>query len=486
MAIISFGEYRPDVTDYKGQYSHTIFNAVPQGDGYGPFKKLSAVTSALAAPCRGIFHARKSDGSIVTFAGTTTKLYQLNNTDLTWTDVSKSASTYTALSTGHNWQFVQFNNDVVAVQQNAPPQVFDISTDSAFSDLGGTPPNAAYVTVINRFLLLGGIESHVFRVQWSDLDDITNWSTGQSDFQDLADGGLVRGISGGEFGLILQDSSIRRMIYAPGSPYVFSIDRISIDDGLLSPYSLVQAGDRVFFASPQGFKMLPAGGYPVPIGREKIDRTFFADFDKDSPEFFLGAHDPKSQRVFWSYRSLSAPNGVFDSILCYDWILDKWSKLTFTGQFITSLARSGITLENIDDAFGSDIDTIVLSSFDDISVSSSAALSGVDSSNAVGFFTGDNLEATLVTPEQGDDIKRIRIRGLRPVTDATASVGSIVYRDTAQSSTTTTAESAINSIGQCDQNINTRYARGKLRIPEGATWTYAAGIEPDVVTVGRR
>ena len=42
------------------------------------------------------------------------KLYKLNNTNFTWTDVSKGSSTYSALPTGDMWRFVQFNNFVLA------------------------------------------------------------------------------------------------------------------------------------------------------------------------------------------------------------------------------------------------------------------------------------------------------------------------------------------------------------------------------------
>jgi hypothetical protein len=232
--------------------------------------------------------------------------------------------------------------------------------------------------------------------------------------------------------------------------------------------------------------MLLPGGYPTPIGREKVDRTFFADFNSDHPELFIGAHDPKNNRVLWAYKSISGADAVFDKVICYDWVLNRWSPLMVTGEYITSLARPGLTLEGIDAAYGSDIDTIELSSFDDISLGARAALSCVSGAHEVGFFTGDNLEATLITPEQGDDNKRVRIRGFKPITDATAALGSIVYRDTAQAAATTSDESPINSVGLCEQNLNTRYARGKVRIPAGSTWTYAAGVEPDFVGVGKR
>jgi hypothetical protein len=92
----------------------------------------------------------------------------------------------------------------------------------------------------------------------------------------------------------------------------------------------------------------------------------------------------------------------------------------------------------------------------------------------------------MITPEQGDDTQRFRVRGLRPITDATSPECSVVYRETAQSSSTTTTESTPNTTGICEQNITARYARGKMRIPAGSSWNFASGIEPDIVIAGRR
>src|SRR5215831_11573041 len=98
MPLLPYAEYKPDVSDYEGQATRTILNVIPRGDGYGPFPAFSAYSSALPAPCRGAFYALKSDGTVVTFAGTATKLYRLNNTDFSWVDVSKSGAAYSALS----------------------------------------------------------------------------------------------------------------------------------------------------------------------------------------------------------------------------------------------------------------------------------------------------------------------------------------------------------------------------------------------------
>jgi hypothetical protein len=93
------------------------------------------------------------------------------------------------------------------------------------------------------------------------------------------------------------------MSYVPGSPVVFQVERISQDKGLFGPYSIIRAGERIFFYSTQGFHRIDPGGFPTPIGRERIDRTFFADLDRSNLQLFIGAADPRNSRVFWAYKS---------------------------------------------------------------------------------------------------------------------------------------------------------------------------------------
>lgn len=511
MPVMPFGIYSPDTSDYEASNS-TINNVVPRGDGYGPMQALLAYTSALPSACRGFFYARKNDGSIAVFAGTSTKLFTLDNSTLTWTNASIAGpaslllangvsflklvdntshlnfaaltvgTSYSALSANAQWQFAQFNNYVIAVQANVPPQVYDLTSSTNFAALGGSPPQAAYISIVNRFVVLSGIASpNVYRVQWSGLNATTTWTSGvnQSDFQDFGDGGIVRGVTGGEFGLIFQDAAIRRMTYAPGSPYVFGIDRIATDDGLFAPYSLISAADRVFYCSPQGFKMLAPGGYPTPIGKEKVDRSFFADIDGGNIQLMIGANDPRTTRVYWAYKSINGVTGSFDKILCYDWALDRWTPITASGEYITSLSKPGITLEGIDAAYGSNLDTLTISSFDDISNAAYTTVSAVDASHKLGFFTGETLEATLESGEHGADGRRIFVSGFRPVCDAATVYGSVGYRETISAARSYSAETLVNSIGKCDARVSTRYARAKLRIASGENWTFATGVEPD-------
>src|SRR5262249_54265595 len=156
-----------------------------------------------------------------------------------------------------------------------------------------------------------------------------------SDFQDLPDGGIVRGIAGGESGLIMQDGSIRRMTYAPGSAVIFVFERISESQGLFAPLSLTRAADRVFYVGNDGLKQIQPGGYPQPIGRERVDRTFFADVDQSALQLVIGATDPRATRWYLAYKSLAGQAGLFDKVLVYDWTLDKLSLISVTGEFLS-------------------------------------------------------------------------------------------------------------------------------------------------------
>jgi hypothetical protein len=142
-------------------------------------------------------------------------------------------------------------------------------------------------------------------------------------------------------------------------------------------------------------------------------------------------------------------------------------------------------------AIGGSLDQLPFS-LDSISSGALAQLCGVSSAHAIGFYSGGNLAATLQTAEQsagppagqGDGTRRLRVQGLRPVTDAAAALGAVAWRDTLQAAPTLSPATAIDALGRCPQNVSARYARGQLLIPYGAAWSFAAGIEPQVVAEG--
>jgi hypothetical protein len=481
MPLLPWGEYKPDVSDYEAQATRNINNVIPRGDGYGPFQDFSIYTGAMPAAARGAFYALKSDGTSVTFAGTTTKLYRLNNTDLSWSDVSTGGGSYAALSSSAQWQFAQFGNLVFATQANAVLQVYNLSSGVDFQPCAGSPPQASYISVVGRFLVLSGLLSNPYRIFWSGLNATTTWTAGvnSSDFQDFADGGIVRGVAGGESGVIFQDQSIRRMSYVPGSPLIFQIDRIAEAKGLYAPYSIIRAGERIFFYASQGFQKIEPGGVPVQIGREKTDRTFLADLDKANLQLFMGAADPRSTRIYWTYKSISGQTGLYDKMLGYDFLMERFFPVSMTGEWLLGISQTGLTLENLDAISGS-IDALTLS-LDAYATAVQPELGQFSSAHRLGFFRGNNLEATLETAEQGGDGIGIFCNGFQAITDAATHYGSGSYRQTVSAPATSGPEVLVNSrTGRCDFRRDANLQRFKARIPAGESWTFCAGVRPDI------
>lgn len=577
MVMLPFADWRPDASDLNAAYTQRLRNVVPRSDGYGPFRGIETFTQALPAACRGYFVARATDGTVRIFAGTSTKLYLLDNTTLAWTDVSASAGTYTTLDEGANWVFAQFNDVVIATQRNDDMQAFTISSSSEFADLGSdmNRPRAGWIAVVGRFLVACDLAATPGYISWCGLNEITNWTPGtnSSDTQPLPDRGVPKAVVevGGGVGVILQEGGARRMIFAPGSETVFQIDVLQNVPGILATYSAVVGLGGCYYLSTKGFALVDAEGSFSPIGEERVNRTFLGDLPETAPaalralsydagqaRLVVGVADPRRNVVLWAYKSSAGDDAEFDLGLVYHTVLKRWSPVEVAGQYLASVSRPGLTLESLDgiapgaqavlgcddngsglvrvtvgstsgwttgsyktitgvvgtteangtwqitvidgtniDLVGSTFATAYDSggvvagsldaltfSLDNVSTASLAAISVVDADGKLGFFEGDTLEAELVTSEQSLSGRRMYINGIRPVTDAVSAFGSVLSRDNLNAEETEWDESEIDDDGYCPLLAEGRYARGKLRIPAGTSWSFASGMEPDATQAG--
>lgn len=394
---------------------------------------------------------------------------------------------YAALTASAQWQFAQTGSLVWATQANDVLQVFDLSSASAFSNSLGSPPQAAYISVVGRFLVLSGLLSNPYTIQWSGLNNFnasTSWDnvTLQSNSQNFPDGGVVRGVAGGEFGVIFQDQAIRSMSYV-GGPVIFQIERITQDMGLFAPYSIVRAGSTIYFYAGQGFYKIDRGQAPVQIGRERVDRTFRMDLDQGNLQLFMGASDPRTSRVYWAYKSGAGTVGTYDKILGYDSALDRFFPIAMTGEYLLGISQSGLTLENLD-TLSTSIDALTLT-LDAYANSVQPEIAQFSNAHKQGFFRGQNLEAIMQSSEQGTDGNVIYINGFKHIGDAATAYGSLSWRETQADTPTTGTEVARNPrTGNFDVRKESRYQRMQVRIPLGTSWTFSAGVEPSVNTSG--
>jgi hypothetical protein len=343
MAIksITFTEWTPDQPSIVENLSYA-YNVVPAAVGYTPFPSAVDYSDAASEDLNSVFAGRFSSTTNV-FAGGATKLFKFDSTDLSMDNVSKSGN-YTNIE---KWNFVQFGNTVIAANNLDKLQGFTLGSSTVFADLAVNAPVAKYVTVVRDFVVAANLDSgtNANKVQWSDINDESDWTSGatsQSDYQVIADGGNIRGITGGEFGLVLLDRAIVRMTYI-GSPFFFQFDTIAKGLGCVEGNSVTKYGNITYFLGEEGFYSCD-GQTITSIGNEKIDRWFWSNANISKLPEMSATVDSFRKIVVWNFETTFAKRGL----LIYNWQVQKWSYGETDAQVIATSASAGATLEGLD------------------------------------------------------------------------------------------------------------------------------------------
>ena len=483
--MIPLGQYAPDQPIFGSEFASVAKNVVPKtARSYGPLNDFAVVSDALTARAQGGFSAKDLTNASHNFAGDASKLYKLSSS-LTWADVSKVGGYSCAPE--EFWEFVQFGAYVIATNQADAIQYFLLGTSSVFADLSADAPLAKHIAKIDPgFLMAGNVSGVPNRIHWGEYNDPTSWpvpgtaaaEAAQANLYDLPSGGAVQriiGAVGGADGLIFMENAIYRMDYV-GPPAVFEFHEIERGRGLDAPQSVVNIGPLCCYLSVDGFRRTD-GGVPVPIGSQRVDDTFLADVDDDFVNRVVGCLDPISKLIFWIYPSISTGGGACDRVMIYHYELDRWSYGEISTEYVYQSLSSGQTLESLDSISGS-LDALPLS-LDHRSYAGGRTLIGAfNTAHKLAYFTGSPLAATVETGEFDPANSRIIVQGIRPLVDSDDAVTvALGYRSTPGGTPTFATATARGSDGVCPQRIATRYAKARIAIPAGSTWTHAQGIE---------
>lgn len=479
MPIIPFAEWLPDMPALGGAAREAL-NVVPAAASYRPLNSLTSISNALTARAQGAAWFRGTDGTVKMFAGDVSKLYLLDN--VTWDDVSQAATTYATPSDG-NWRFTQFGSLAFAVNGVDDLQSFDLAAGTNWEDSAGSPPSgAAFIATVGNFLVLGKIGSNPQRIQWSPYNNATGtWGSiaaTQADLQDLPDGGDVTGLVGGEYGVVLQETAVRRMTYE-GPPVVHRIDVIARDIGCSVPNSVAGFINRAFFLHKSGFYMVVGGQQVLPIGRDKVDRTFWGEFDEVNLHRCSAAIDPVRSLYVFAYPSNGGGgSGLPNRLLIYNWATERWSHASIECEIVFGgVSQQSYTLEQLD-SFGT-LETLPYSL--DSSYWSGAVsllLFAFDSDHKSGSFSGTTLEATVETGEfNPGNGRRSIIRGCRPLIDGGSPQIQIGARETQQASVGYTTAVGLTPAGMAPVYTSGRYFRLRASQPAGAVWQNMQGID---------
>ena len=471
---IQFEEWLPDqpsVTSLRDAK-----NVFPTSIGYSPFANAEDFSGNASENLNSVFGSKYGD-EVAIFAGGGTKLFKLDATDLSLDDVSKAGG-----YSGGTWHFVQFGGVVIAANNQAKLQAWTIGSSSAFADLDTNAPVAKYVTVVRDFVVSAniGAGAETNKVQWSDINDETNWvsgTTSQSDYQVIPDGGNITGLTGGEIGLIFLEKSIVRMSYA-GSPLFFQFDTISRGLGCIEGNSIAQYGATSFFLSDDGFYKCD-GQTVTGIGTEKVDRYFYNDADLTDLDSMSASVDPIKKLVVWNYKNVDGGR----SVLVYNWQLNKWSRVETLTTGVGSITTTGYTLEGLEAVLGyTNLETIPASLDDRLWVGGKFLFAGFTGAKIV-TFTGSNYNSELITPDLEVGYNSVATLVRPQIDNGSANVKVASRReldDNIQfgSSVTTSSE------GRASVRSAGRYHRFSIS-PTG-NWTNATSIDVDFKPQGNR
>ena len=488
---ISFGEWLPDQAALGNRGVTNVNNLVPYGGGYRPLAAMAAYSSSsLDARCQGATAAQDANGNTWIYAGDATKLYRLLNG--TFSDVSKAGGYNVPVD--DQWEFTQYTNTLIATNITDPVQSVSVG-GSAFADLivSTNKPKARHCAVVRDFLVLGNTSdatdgAQPQRVWWSALDDITDFdpdAVTQCDFNDQHEGGWVQRIVGGaEYGMIVQERSISRMTYV-GTPLIFQIDPIDRQRGSPIPGSIIGWGRLVFWISDEGF-FSSDGQQSYPIGQDKVDHTFWDQFDFANFGRVSAAIDPINKLVMWTFPGTGSTGGNPNKVYIFNWVDAKWSQADIVAFFLVRLATQGYTLEELDQ-FSTSMETLTPSLDSRQWSGGEARMAAFGSDNKLYFFTGGNLQAVIETGEiQPIPGKRSRISTIRPLVDTANVAISIASRVRDADAATYGSSVTINTDGEAFTQSEGRYHRARLSLSSSTSWTHALGVEIGFVPEGIR
>lgn len=460
-----FSEWLPDLGD-NGEHLTLADGVYPIGNGFAPVGSPQENTDAIPSTYLGGAAYVGSSGTAALLAGSSANLYRYSG--LSWASVLGGLSA-TA------WDFCQFG-DLVVCTTGAAPVKFDIEGGTAGA-LGGSPPSATMcATVAEGYVFLAGEPDNEHTVLWSAFNDAEGWTSGVggSGFKELYSGGRVTGLAGGEYAIVLQENQVTRASEAGEGSFAF--DPISENIGCMTQGSVGQEGRMVFFYSQRGF-MMTEGNTVIPIGNERINRTFRERYTRDDIISLISCSvDPSNSRVFWAMP---------DRLWCFNWELDRWSTITVQNNGLFSGFSANISLEALDSIYPGGVDTIPFSLDDPRFSGGVPRMYVVQPDRKLYTLSGSNMKASWELAEMDNNVAN-RYRRARPNSDSLSY--SLTMKGGQQRGALNKVKTFTNlrPSGDMDIRFRARHIKPRLEIPVGAEWTYCKGIEFEFEGSGRR
>jgi len=475
MAIskVTFTEWLPDQPGVVGALTNAK-NVFPKAVGYGAFPEEEDYSLAASETLNSVTAGIDSSGNTKVIAGGSTKLFLLDSSDLSLDNVS--GTTYNSTT---RWKFTQFGDYLIAANGQDTLQYAELSSTISFQDLDASAPTARLITVVRDFVVAGNTNTAGNQVVWSGINNPNTWGNTaitQADNQIIPDGGEVRGITGGEFGLILLEKSIVRMSYV-GSPIIFQFDNIARNLGCYESNSVAQWQGVTYWLADDGF--YACNGETIEaIGAEKVNRYFFDTLQESTIETMSAAVDPFRALIIWGYPTIDDNY----RLLIYHIPTKRWSYVDTNVNGISEMATPGITLEGLD-AFSASLDALQTSLDSRQWQGGKLLVAGVEGSKII-TFTGSSKSGLITSADLETGANMSMVTLVKPIVDngsASIAVDSRMNLSEAVSFGDATAADSENRVG-----MRAQVGYHRVRVIPSGNWTTAIGFEVDIQQAGGR
>lgn len=481
---IQLGEWLPDLPAYNNPGALLAKNCIPEVLSYHSMNDLAPFAAALTEAALGSFWIRSPTGSIFNFAGTSDKLFLFDG-EMTYDDVSKPATSYSALS----WDWTNFQRRVIATDGATAPQYFDVGDSATFDDLPGSPPIAQCVGNVRDFVMVGdyqiGSEREEGGFAWSAFNNSNLWtpslSTQSGRRRNRGSGGKVQRIVSGTRGVGFRQDDILAISYI-GPPNVFQWDDVTVNHGTDAARSVCWSKDFIFYHSIEGFKRINRQSMKIDdIGANKVDKWFRNNASSVDVPNMQGTVDRRNKLALWVFRS-SGSSVTFDRLLIFNWAANRWAYAVLNIELIGEFASVGLNLDTIGAVLGGDIDSASINVDSDAYSGGAVSLLAFNSAHRASTFDGDPLVAEIDTKELALPDKRLYVNGAAPVVEGTTGPAVEVAPLTRTLPTTDPQLGSFSAVtpatGKADMRVNSRYHRYRLRITGGFDHAKSVLIRP--------
>jgi hypothetical protein len=193
-------------------------------------------------------------------------------------------------------------------------------------------------------------------------------------------------------------------------------------------YSIASREPLTILADSGGLFQLNSDGSIAPIGFEKIDRTVFSRMGGANLAGIYAEMDPFFNRYYLAVKYSSSAS--FDRLIIYDWGIGEFTQISNTVGILFPLASGtlGYTPEGLS-AVSASLDALPFSLDSKVWHRGAPVMAAIDATNKLGFYSGDNAEATVTTQEFGATAGALtRITEAMPVIDTQSTNTGIVRK----------------------------------------------------------